>query len=1137
MTRKMTRNQGRALFLAAIMVLSMIAVPLSFAGAAAAQDVESADRTLSEDEALAGSTVDVTIDTTLDEDGTLGIVEEFDPAFADVEVIAEDPETFVAGPDDANEEFVATWDEEATEFSITYRVTIPEGADVGDEFTIDGEVQPDGDADRAEDLGESVITVTDEPPEAGTLDVTVVNEDDDDAPIEDTTVDVFDDDDNLVDTLTTDVDGEASAELAPGDYQIVAYADGFTQARDDVTIEDEETTSVEIGLEEVTIDETIASGEVGEDIVFEGQTVRLTGLNDGELVQIREVVAGSLDDIERTEFRLERFVRQDGTVVFDSDRIGTGIYTLRGAGETVGDTGFEVAPHDLSMEFADDSVLDEGDLADTELELETNRGDGFTVLALEDDEKLTQGELGSIFGADTELADGTPAGVLAADGGDQEFDVSFRDIDTDEYNFTFLVTDTVATDTASITVGEFDVDINFEEGIYEEDEGDVASVTLEVEDTDEAIVTIGGEEVNFFAVVHVRDRLETGDIQFALNTRHAHDVADPDDVFSSTDDVIEDAVFLSEGDDLSTVTLSGLTLGDEELASEVEHPRATDQGALQEGDYELAASGVIGDDFMDEDGTLVEETTGAVLVLGERSTEEVNLWRAPRGTSLSDLDDIEEAVEDGVLTAVDDGDEVALGDYVMLQSEASGIWGDYFFKGGDINALVANADDDVHHSFVQTNPAANQDPVSLIVDDGAVGVDHVPNPAANEMYVGVDTRNVDTNRRDVRASQEYEARLRIGTFFSDESGVDQANPYLDDGQVDIEGVEFSAETPTAEFDGVIDPEDEFERIEAPQEEGVVISGDTNLAPATELRLRVQGEDPDFLESQTITVDENGEWSAEFDMTVAEIDQQVEASIRRGGTVLAEETILVTDPEDPFFEVSDLDPQDVTVDRGDVIDVSATITNTGGAEDTQDVEFRVGGETLASEEVTLDRDESEEVVFEGIEADLAGGDYEHGVFTDDDSQTATLTVEEDLDPADFQVDIALSEDTIEEGETIDVSATVTNAGEEEGTQSIDLTINGDAVDSQDVTLAGGEDATVDFAGVGGDLTEGTYDVTVSSDDDEASATLTVEAEEEPPEDDDDEPPEVDDDDGIPGFGIVVALVALLAAAGLAVRRNN
>lgn len=96
---------------------------------------------------------------------------------------------------------------------------------------------------------------------------------------------------------------------------------------------------------------------------------------------------------------------------------------------------------------------------------------------------------------------------------------------------------------------------------------------------------------------------------------------------------------------------------------------------------------------------------------------------------------------------------------------------------------------------------------------------------------------------------------------------------------------------------------------------------------------------------------------------------------------------------PDFQVSDLEPQDVTVTQGDVIDVSATVENVGQATGTQTVQFRVDDDALADQELELEGGASQSVTFEDIDtAPLEPGDYEHGVFTANDSETATLTVE-------------------------------------------------------------------------------------------------------------------------------------------------
>ncbi|MDZ7747159.1 MAG: CARDB domain-containing protein [Halobacteriales archaeon] len=88
---------------------------------------------------------------------------------------------------------------------------------------------------------------------------------------------------------------------------------------------------------------------------------------------------------------------------------------------------------------------------------------------------------------------------------------------------------------------------------------------------------------------------------------------------------------------------------------------------------------------------------------------------------------------------------------------------------------------------------------------------------------------------------------------------------------------------------------------------------------------------------------------------------------------------------------------MTVTQGDNITVTANVTNDGIAEGTQTVEFQVDGNVVADEEVSLNGNESTMVTFEDIDTSgLDAGDYTHGVYTDDDSQTATLTVESSSD---------------------------------------------------------------------------------------------------------------------------------------------
>lgn len=97
---------------------------------------------------------------------------------------------------------------------------------------------------------------------------------------------------------------------------------------------------------------------------------------------------------------------------------------------------------------------------------------------------------------------------------------------------------------------------------------------------------------------------------------------------------------------------------------------------------------------------------------------------------------------------------------------------------------------------------------------------------------------------------------------------------------------------------------------------------------------------------------------------------------------------------PFFEVSDLSPTEMTVEQGDKVDVSATITNTGDADGEQDVNIVIDGSVTVSRTVSLGAGETTELTFEGVSTgELAVGEHTHRVVSADDEQTGTLTVEE------------------------------------------------------------------------------------------------------------------------------------------------
>jgi PGF-CTERM protein len=197
-----------------------------------------------------------------------------------------------------------------------------------------------------------------------------------------------------------------------------------------------------------------------------------------------------------------------------------------------------------------------------------------------------------------------------------------------------------------------------------------------------------------------------------------------------------------------------------------------------------------------------------------------------------------------------------------------------------------------------------------------------------------------------------------------------------------------------------------------------------------------------------------------------------------------------------FDLTGIDPTSATVESGTVIDVSATVENTGDAEGTQTVTLELGGVSF-ERELTLAGGDAETVVFEGIDTSAVGpGEYSHTVSTEDTSTSGSLTVQEPSEPAAFEiVSVSPEEATATQGDTVTVSATVQNTGDQEATQTVNLDIDGLA-DSSDLTLGGGETDSVSFDVDTSGVDAGEYSHTVSTEDDEFSGSLTIEAQRAP-----------------------------------------
>jgi len=871
---------------------------------------------------------------------------------------------------------------------------------------------------------------------------------------------------------------------------------------------------------------------IGEELVVDVSDV--ADVDTGDVLQVRQGILGE-EDSERVAAVT---VDEDETATFSQDTtedFEEDFHYFRGGGEDVNDSQFQVEEQELDAEFEDDTIdtdsLDEAVLNVTSDNWEDNdhRDDDFDVAVTSDD--LDQDELEDLFGDEVEDTMGDDAVLLnVSDAGPQgtTFDADFSEVDAeagDEFDFDLESQHALADASASVEIVEpLDTEIDFAEDVVSEENGDIASIEFDVEGTDQVLLTIGQDDDDFMAELNISDIDTDDEVVVDVNTYLLG--------YEGGDYTNESAFEVENGD-----------LAVDDSSFDVEGgPNAS---MVSEERYRLDAQPWDPADNDFDRG----QAERANLQIEERSTDALNTWTAPWGDAEElagdgSLEAVADAIEDGVVT---EADEITDGDALIAEIEVNGLEGavEYANNVSDVedDSLAALIDTGiVELEFEETDVPRNVDAVSFNYTDSPFGNASIVEGSEDAYFAAFNMSDSEVDR-DFDNIGPMEADF---TVFGE--GTDGQTPTSSewglvppDGEDNTEVVNatFDVQEPTIDFD--YDEDDQYVRQNAEDQE---INGETNLAPGNDFRILADGP---TVSSERVTVDSDGEWAGELDFTGSEdgdtYDLEVEDDDRierTGGDALTDAILIQEeDVEEAFFEVSSAD---ATAEPGEELEIPVEVENTGDEEDTQDITFSVEGDEVDSQELTLEGGESEEVVFDFTAPDEEG-EYDWTVASDDDEASYTLTVEEEVDePANFEiVDVTPGEDlTVDPGEALTIDAEVENTGEEEGTQMVVFNFAGEELLEEELTLDAGESGAVSF-GVDAPEDEGAYDWFVSTEDDESATwTLTVEDDAVDEDDEDDEVDEDDDvddtDDDGAGFGVIAAVLALLGAALLAVRRQ-
>lgn len=178
------------------------------------------------------------------------------------------------------------------------------------------------------------------------------------------------------------------------------------------------------------------------------------------------------------------------------------------------------------------------------------------------------------------------------------------------------------------------------------------------------------------------------------------------------------------------------------------------------------------------------------------------------------------------------------------------------------------------------------------------------------------------------------------------------------------------------------------------EASVTNAGDASGTVTVEYRIGDR-----IVSGRQVTVEAGAERTVTLETTVPRIDPGTyQHGVFVGGTTQGRSREVTVSAGTPRFLVGNLRGPG-TVTPGRTVTVRATVTNTGTADGSTEVQYRLDGEVLASQTVDLPDGESQEVTFEVTIPSVDPDTYRHGVFVSDTDrgQTTTLLVEREATP--------------------------------------------------------------------------------------------------------------------------------------------
>jgi len=739
-----------------------------------------------------------------------------------------------------------------------------------------------------------------------------------------------------------------------------------------------------------TYDVTNTTLDFDQETIFVGQEVTLENLNESrEFVEVVERSSGDTVVTERAS---------NSNVTIDFADIEEGYYYFNGSEGSIGegDGIFEVAEQDLNADFTPGTVEDGND-ATLSIESE-NRNDAFDVAVTADG--LAGDELENAINTSSVHVDEDDDNVLIVE--DAEGGHAFSDLDLGNYSVNVEVTDSTASDSASVNVvSDRDQNVDFTQGSFNGDLGDEVSFSLTTDGyEDDLYLRFGNDaEIGFEQILQINDLSdveEDEEVEITYNTYQnvtnpdAWEVTNSDASVSIDQNASIDTQLVAHGYEMSLAdnnnwSASGTT--EFSLAyMQINDRTSFSDGALQPA---TAPSNAVADSADLEDATITEANTiakGDEIIL-QYEAEDVYSYvqqgdMVGNVSNASDIPGMQIKLSEDVSTPFDE--------------DATNDWGTW--ENGGLDGEVLNADQENGTFTVLLTPTSGD----------------LPTNNASE------TPSLDT---------ELDLVTEIGPGNAFIEATDDEGGW---GNAEEVNSTITFEERTLEWN------DEADSVEASSD--TTASGTTNVAPGTSISTNIRADDSraTFVERDSPTV-EAGDDMNTFTASFGDLSSEDAGTAYKLNARDSQDSSNTASTSGELVEGTGNGPAETEVafgqdgyevEQGGSVDVTVDVTAGADGLEATDVGLMLNGEEVGTDSLeALDAEGTDTLEYTVNASDLETGDHTLEASVGDVDASTSLTVNEAGSSDDSNSDDSNSDDSNSDDSNSDDSNSDDSSGDD------------------------------------------------------------------------------------------------------------